>query len=174
MKKATLFFAMASVLASCAPAVTGTTMAPSTTATGCHKASDAEIAALFDRWNGSLATGDAAKVAANYKTDGVLLPTVSNVPRNTPEGIKDYFEHFLAKSPVGKIEKRHIRHGCNTAIDAGIYTFNFKDGTSVTGRYTFAYEYENGQWLIANHHSSALPQDNAKEPWDKGFEHHHH
>jgi hypothetical protein len=33
---------------------------------------------MFVRWNASLQTGQPATVAKEYKTDGVLLPTVSN------------------------------------------------------------------------------------------------
>ena len=36
-------------------------------------ASEAEIAALFDRWNASLATGNPDDVAANYAVDAILL-----------------------------------------------------------------------------------------------------
>ncbi|RST49532.1 DUF4440 domain-containing protein [Variovorax sp. DXTD-1] len=99
----------------------------------------AQVGALFDRWNDSLRTLDPDKVTANYAPDGVLLPTVSNNPRGT-------------------IDKRIIRIGCNVAQDVGTYTFKFKDGTSVHARYTYVYELVNGQWLIAHHHSSAMPE----------------
>ena len=44
------------------------------------KATPAQITALFDRWNESLATHNPDKVAANYAPDAVL-PTLSNRPR---------------------------------------------------------------------------------------------
>lgn len=43
----------------------------------CVKTDQQEIAGLFDRWNNSLQTGDAHKVAENYLSDAVLLPTLS-------------------------------------------------------------------------------------------------
>ncbi len=88
----------------------------------------------------------------------MLLPTVSNNPRSTPAEIRDYFVKFLKGEPRGTIDKRIIRIGCNVAQDVGTYTFKFKDGTSVHARYTYVYELVNGQWLIAHHHSSAMPE----------------
>lgn len=130
----------------------------------CAKVSQKDIAALFDRWNASLKTKDADKVVANYATDAVLLPTVSNKPRTDHAGIKDYFEHFLQKNPEGKIDTSTIRIGCNEAFDAGTYTFVLtdKDGNkqSVAARYTFNYAYDpaSNKWLISHHHSSAMPE----------------
>ena len=40
-----------------------------------------EVKGLFSLWNDALATGDSKKVASRYAKKGVLLPTVSDVPR---------------------------------------------------------------------------------------------
>ena len=99
---------------------------------------------------------------ALYAPDAVLLPTVSNTPRTTHEAIRDDFVHFLAKKPQGKIDFRIIKIGCNSASDTGLYTFTLHDpkgkATKVSARYSYVYEYRNGQWLIEHHHSSALPE----------------
>jgi uncharacterized protein (TIGR02246 family) len=124
----------------------------------CAAASEPEIAALFERWNDSLKTLDPDRVVANYASDGVLLPTVSNEPRSTPAAIRDYFVKFLKNAPQGKIDSRFIKIGCNVAQDVGTYTFTFKDGATVHARYTYVYEWQNGHWLIAHHHSSAMPE----------------
>jgi uncharacterized protein (TIGR02246 family) len=126
----------------------------------CHRTDQKEIAALFDRWNDSLKTVDPRKVVANYATKSVLLPTVSNTPRLTPEAKEDYFEHFLQKKPVGKIDSRTIEIDCNTAIDTGLYTFTLGDGSQVKARYTFTYKWNGKTWLITSHHSSAMPEKN--------------
>jgi len=126
----------------------------------CRAATEKEIASLFDRWNSSLQTGDPKKVVANYAKVSILLPTVSNKPRLTPDEKEDYFEHFLQKKPVGKIDLRSIEIDCNTAIDAGLYTFTFGDGTQVKARYTYTYKWDGKQWLITSHHSSAMPEKN--------------
>lgn len=130
----------------------------STPAADCVKADQEEIKGLFDRWNASLKTGDAKKVADNYLTDAVLLPTVSNKVRLTDAERVDYFEHFLEKKPVGKIDTRTIRTGCNKAIDTGTYTFAFADKTEVSARYTFTYAWNGNDWKISSHHSSSMPE----------------
>jgi uncharacterized protein (TIGR02246 family) len=125
----------------------------------CKATSEAEVAALFDRWNQSLQTGDARKVVVNYAEKSVLLPTVSNVPRLNPAQKLDYFEHFLQDKPFGRIDSRTIELGCNTAVDAGLYTFTFaRTGAVVKARYTYTYRWDGGQWLITSHHSSAMPE----------------
>ena len=124
----------------------------------CHAVTEKEVASLFDRWNGTLRTGDPKKVVANYAKTSVLLPTVSNTPRMTPEQKEDYFKHFLENKPVGKIDSRTIEIDCNTAIDVGLYTFTFGDGSQVKARYTYTYKWNGHQWLITSHHSSAMPE----------------
>jgi len=127
-----------------------------------QSAAEREIAALFDRWNAALATGDAKKVAALYAPNGVLEPTVSNQVRATPAQIEDYFVHFLPLQPQGVINERFIRLlDDNTAMDVGVYTFTLhKDGKlkKVQARYTYVYEKIEGDWKIMNHHSSAMPE----------------
>jgi len=129
----------------------------------CAPTDERQIAALFDRWNASLATLDPDKVVANYASDAVLLPTVSNQARTTAPEIRDYFVKFLKGHPQGSIDKRVVKIGCNVAQDVGTYTFRFKDGQTVHARYTYVYEWRDGQWLIAHHHSSAMPEVVAKK-----------
>ncbi len=117
-----------------------------------------EILGLFDRWNAALQTGDPNQVVREYAPDAILLPTVSNKVRHNHEEIKDYFEHFMAKGPKGKIDEANIRQFGDVAINSGIYTFSFANGESVTARYTFVYRQHEGEWKIAEHHSSALPE----------------
>lgn len=132
--------------------------AQTTSPQACAPANAQQIAALFDRWNDSLRTGDPDKVVANYAPDGVLLPTVSNQARTTPAAIKDYFVKFLKNKPQGTIDDRFIRIGCNVAQDVGNYTFKYANGKTVHARYTYVYEWKDGKWLIAHHHSSAMPE----------------
>ena len=132
----------------------------------CNPPLKSEVAALFDRWNASLRTGDPKKVAANYAPGSVLLPTVSNRARFTTAEKEDYFAHFLARRPEGAIDDRVIDVDCNSATDAGLYTFRFADGTSVKARYSFSYRKIGSQWLITSHHSSGMPEkaEVAAEP----------
>ncbi len=124
----------------------------------CNPPLKSEVAALFDRWNASLRTGDPKKVAANYAPGSVLLPTVSNRARFTAAEKEDYFAHFLTRRPEGSIDDRVIDVDCNSATDAGLYTFRFSDGTMVKARYSFSYRKIGSQWLITSHHSSGMPE----------------
>lgn len=116
-----------------------------------------EVKGLFHLWNDALATLDPATVAKRYAKNGVLLPTVSDVPRTDPEGITDYFVNFLQKKPQGVILESNVMIGTNWCQDAGIYEFDLL-GDKVKARYSFIYKFEDGEWKIAHHHSSMMPE----------------
>jgi uncharacterized protein (TIGR02246 family) len=160
MKKALLIlFTAAVALAGCASHQVLPTSVQSTYTETCKETTEQEIASLFDRWNQSLLTGDPHKIVANYAERSILLPTVSNKPRLTPAEKEDYFHHFLENRPTGRIDMRFIEIGCNTVVDAGLYTFTFaKTGEEVSGRYSFTYRWNGSEWLITSHHSSAMPE----------------
>ena len=125
----------------------------------CKPTSEAEIAALFDRWNQALKTDDIRKIVALYAEKSILLPTLSNKPRLTPAEKEEYFIHFLRKRPFARIDFREIEIGCNMAVDSGLYTFTFaKTGETASGRYSFTYRWDGSQWLIVSHHSSLMPE----------------
>ena len=148
---------MKAYLAALALAVTSLPALADTSMT-CKAVKESDISGLFDRWNASLKTGKPDEVVKNYATDSILLPTVSNKPRLTQDERRDYFVHFLENHPVGEINMRRIKIGCNDALDAGIYTFTFGNGSKVKARYSFTYVLQDGKWLISSHHSSAMPE----------------
>ena len=117
-----------------------------------------DIRELFEEWNKALQTGNPKAVAALYEYNAILLPTVSNQVRHTHEEIEDYFVNFLAKGPVGKIDEENIRTFGDMAINSGVYTFTFKDGQSVTARFTYVYRWNGQDWKIVEHHSSQMPE----------------
>ena len=113
-----------------------------------------DVRALFGLWNDALQTGDPDTVARRYTKDAVLLPTVSDVPRDTHELIEDYFVKFLAGKPTGEILESFVHIGHDWVSDVGIYEFTFEDGSKVKGRYSYVYAMEDGEWKIMHHHSS--------------------
>jgi uncharacterized protein (TIGR02246 family) len=139
---------------------------PLAAAEPCETLDSKAVAALFDDWNFALSSLNADQVVQRYWPDAVLLPTVSNTPRTNAAMIGDYFEHFLAKRPRGRIDTRTIQSGCNVAMDVGTYTFSLMDSKGVTSevaaRYTFIYQYRDGGWKIVHHHSSAMPESGAR------------
>jgi len=117
-----------------------------------------EIESLFDDWNSALLTGEAKNVVALYEANAILLPTVSNQVRHNHEEIEDYFVHFLAKRPKGKIDESNVRVFDQLAINSGVYTFTFKDDVQVQARFTFVYRRISESWKIIEHHSSQMPE----------------
>jgi uncharacterized protein (TIGR02246 family) len=128
---------------------------------GCARVDDGIVKAQFDRFNGALATKQPDAVTALFARDAVLLPTLSSEERTTHAAIRDYFVHFLQKSPVGHIDTSSVRIGCNTAARMGNWTFTLTDAAGkkslAHARYTFIYSYEHGGWMIAHLHSSVMP-----------------
>jgi uncharacterized protein (TIGR02246 family) len=122
---------------------------------------ESTISGLFDKWNNALQTGDPDQVVACYAKDAILLPTVSNQVRHNHAEIRDYFVHFLAKKPNGRIDEGNIRIFGDLAINSGLYTFALtRDGqtSDVGARFTYVYQKQGEDWLIIEHHSSVLPE----------------
>lgn len=145
-------------------------LAEAPAATACAPISERQVAALFERWNEALASGDPDQVASLYSDDALLLPTLSAEPRRTHAAIRDYFSDFLARAPRGRIDSRMIQLGCNSALDAGTYSFRLRDPADSDGaggeqwvkaRYSFVYTFSPGAgpggWRIQHHHSSLQP-----------------
>ena len=117
-----------------------------------------EITALFDEWNAAIQTGNPKTVAALYESNGILLPTLSNNVRHNHEEIEDYFVRGRAPAPPATLHEGQGPTFGQLAINTGIYTFSFKDGTSVSARFTFVYRWNGERWMIVEHHSSQMPE----------------
>lgn len=122
--------------------------------------SELEVAGLLDRWFRSLTTGRAELVMSLYAPGSVLLPTLSGRMRVSLEEKLNYLRWFVARGPIGAIDRRVIQTGLGWATDTGHYTFFFlADGSQIQARYTFTYCWDGQRWLIASHHSSVCPDD---------------
>lgn len=121
--------------------------------------SDDEVRSLFYLWNDALATLDPDTVVKRYASKSILLPTVSDTPRTDVAGIKDYFTAFTKSKPQGVIKESTVIKGDGWCMDAGVYEFTMgATGDKVMARYTFVYTFEDGEWKIAHHHSSMMPE----------------
>jgi uncharacterized protein (TIGR02246 family) len=128
----------------------------------CAPVTEAAVESQFTRFNEAWATKNADTVTNLFAKEGVLLATVSNVPRTDHAAIKDYFVSFLKGEPVGTINTSTIKLGCNLAYRMGTWTVALTNQNSgvrnnVKARYTFIYTYEDGQWKVAHLHSSMMP-----------------
>lgn len=153
---------LALVAALAVPAIGHAKAAKKAAGVTCAPVTTAAVESQFKVFNDAFATKDPDKVTALFAKDGVLLATVSNTPRTTPDAIKDYFVSFLKGEPVGTINTSTIKLGCNMATRMGTWTVALTNQNSgmrndVKARYTFIYAYEDGAWKVAHLHSSMMP-----------------
>lgn len=117
---------------------------------------------LFTQWNAAWATKNPDTVTDLFARNAVLLPTVSKVARTDRAGIRDYFVGFLRNSPVARIDSSRVVEGCNMLVRMGQWSVDLTDPatsakSSVSGRYSFVYTYEDGAWKVLHLHSSLNP-----------------
>ena len=129
----------------------------------CAVATRPMVEAQFNRFNAALATGNPGTVTALFGPGAALLPTLSNVPRTDPAGIRDYFVEFLKKKPIGRVDSSTVRIGCNMASRVGTWTVSLADPNTgarsdVKARFSFVYRYAGGRWMIDHLHSSVMPE----------------
>ena len=94
----------------------------------------------------------------NYAPRSILLPDCF---KQTPFDCRletGLFQTLPGRQAGGRIDFREIMLECNAAIDAGLYTFKFGDGSVVKARYTFTYVWNGHKWLITSHHLSKMPE----------------
>lgn len=121
-----------------------------------------EVAAAGAKWAEVFVLDNPDPILALYAKDGVLWGTLSPTRRDDPAAIRDYFVKAFAALPGHKVAfgNELIRVYGDTAVNTGYYTFSFtKDGQAKTlpARYSFTYVKQGGEWLIVDHHSSAMP-----------------
>jgi uncharacterized protein (TIGR02246 family) len=134
-----------------------------TTRERCEVITLAQIDGLFANFNTAWATRDPQIVTNLFSPDAILLATVSNTPRTTPDLIRNYFASFLTNSPVGTIDTSTTSLGCNLASRVGTWTVvlthpETKVVTNVKARYSFIYKFVEGSWKIYHLHSSVMPE----------------
>jgi len=121
-----------------------------------------DVAAATAKWAQALGQDDPDKVLPLYSDDAVLWGTLSPVVRSDLSAMREYFVNAFKVLPGLKVTfgDQLIRVYDNAAINTGYYTFSFiKDGETKNfpARYSFAYIKRGDDWLIVDHHSSAMP-----------------
>ena len=121
-----------------------------------------DVAAATMKWGQTLGQNDPDKVVLLYATDGVLWGTLSPTLRADRAALRDYFVTAFKVLPSLKVTfgEQLIRVYGSTAVNTGYYTFAYiKDGESKTlpARYSFTFVKEGENWMIVDHHSSAMP-----------------
>ena len=121
-----------------------------------------DVAAATLKWAQALGEDEPDKVLSFYSDDAVLWGTLSPTVRADRAALRDYFVTALKVLPGLKVAfgDQLIRVYDGTAVNTGYYTFSFvKDGEtkSLPARYSFTYVKRGDDWLIVDHHSSAMP-----------------
>ena len=121
-----------------------------------------EVAATTLAWAEALGADDPDKVLPFYADDAVLWGTLSPTVRADRAALRDYFVTAFKVLPGLKVAfgDQLIRVYGGAAVNTGYYTFSYvKDGETKTlpARYSFTYVRSGEQWLIVDHHSSAMP-----------------
>jgi uncharacterized protein (TIGR02246 family) len=121
-----------------------------------------DVQAATMKWAETLGQNDPDKIVLLYATDGVLWGTLSPTLRSNRAGLRDYFVGAFKVLPSLKVNfgEQLIRVSSDTAVNTGYYTFSYvKDGDPKTlpARYSFTFVKEGGNWMIVDHHSSAMP-----------------
>jgi uncharacterized protein (TIGR02246 family) len=121
-----------------------------------------DVEAATTRWIEAFNRKSSRDIVALYAPDAVLFGTSSPVLRDKPALVADYFKDIasLGNATI-TVEEHRVQLFGNIAINTGFYTrVSQQDGKVVRNpaRFSFVYAKRGGQWLIINHHSSALPQ----------------
>ena len=137
-------------------------LALSSFATAASAGPKEDVAAAASKWAEALAQDDPEKVLPLYSDDAVLWGTLSPKVRADRAALRDYFVTAFKVLPGLKVTfgDELIRVYGGTAVNTGYYTFSYvKDGEtkSLPARYSFTYVHNGDNWLIVDHHSSAMP-----------------
>jgi uncharacterized protein (TIGR02246 family) len=122
-----------------------------------------DVAATATKWGAALGQNDPDKVLPFYAKDAVLWGTISPTVRADPAALREYFVNAFKALPGLKVSfgEQLIRIYGDAAVNTGYYTFSFvKDGEarSLPARYSFTYIKVGNDWMIVDHHSSAMPK----------------
>ena len=122
----------------------------------------AEVGQVAQNWATAFNSCDSVKATTLYDSEPVLWGTVAPVIITSPAGVQQYFERVCSSNPKPQVVfgEQHIRVYGDTAINSGAYAFTVFPGGQpfqFPARYSFTYRKRDGQWLIVDHHSSALP-----------------
>jgi hypothetical protein len=95
--------------------------------------------------------------------EGILWGTLSSTIAVGKPAIRAYFERAYKAQPGHKVTfgEQKIRVYGDTAINSGYHTLSFVRGgetRTIPSRYSFVYRKHGNDWMIVDHHSSAMPE----------------
>ena len=120
------------------------------------------VAAASAKWTAVFVDDNPDAILALYDDEAILWGTLSPVIAVGKPALRGYFERAFKVLPQHKVTftEQKIRVFGDTAVNSGYYTFSFvRDGEAKTlpARYSFVYRKRGNDWVIVDHHSSAMP-----------------
>jgi hypothetical protein len=116
---------------------------------------------LLKRWEFCLNKGDLSGIVDLYSESAVLWGTFSDIIRDNPELIREYFQNlFERKNLKVTFGTSNLRSFGQAAIYSGEYEFSYEDNGVVRcpARFSFVfYKQGNDPYKIIDHHSSLIP-----------------
>jgi hypothetical protein len=134
---------------------------------------DKVVRARLDNWakqlKDSWSKNNPELIVGTYAENGVLMPTCSNGPLAGHQAIKGYFaNNFLPLKPEATFDFNNAKIGgdCARPFASGLYSFKLNSsGQVLQARYTYVFRKTGPtEWLIAQHHSSLLPNPPSSCP----------
>lgn len=120
-----------------------------------------EASAIIDRWAATYTANDADAITKLYAPDALLHGTSSPTLNKGSAEIRKYFGGLPGSGNKVTIGERHlVALGDDAALGVGFYEFvSIQNGKPVPrpARFTMIVVKRGADWLIAHHHSSALP-----------------
>ena len=118
---------------------------------------------ILKKWTQFVVTGQVENVLALYN-EAVLVPTFSDVIRNTPSTIEDYFAGLSVYRSVAidwlSGENRQKKE--NVVVISGFYDWSFvpksEDQQPFVKKARYTYVIDSNSDTILHHHSSEVPQ----------------
>ena len=123
-----------------------------------------DIATAARSWADAMTSHDAERVMKLYDPEAVLWGTRSPSLRKDPAKVREYFGILQTVPPSYKatLGEQNIRVYGDMAINTGTYTFSeVREGKEILRPARFSFVYRKnpaGQWLVVDHHSSAVPE----------------
>ena len=121
---------------------------------------------VLEEWQMFLNNHDLGGITGLYSDEAVLWGTFSNIIRDTPGSIEEYFRRLLEKDQlnveIGSVRPREYN---GMHLYSGTYEFSYLDGKPVIlpARFTFVIGPDKDAALrILEHHSSLIPETSGR------------
>jgi len=117
------------------------------------------IVRLTDEWCDTAINKTSSDMTNLFCHNSILLGTVSQTIRDSPESIREYFDYFMNIKGLDIANQEYNIQKINptTYVNNAYITWVYTGQEPFVARMTFVYEYTRGRWCLFLLHSSVLP-----------------